>query len=221
MAKNKNMDIKDIRREYLQDGLHREDLDKDPIKQFEKWLSFSCEQASDVIIDPTAMVLSTVSKQGRPSSRIVLLKSFDEKGFVFYTNLESRKAKEIDENENVSLLFPWNTLERQIIIGGKAQRLTTAENLKYFLSRPKDSQIAAWASKQSHPVKTRKLLEAKFHEIKNKFENKDMSLPSFWGGFRVIPDEIEFWQGGAFRLHDRFMYRKSDDDSWSIERLAP
>ncbi|MCL6415674.1 pyridoxamine 5'-phosphate oxidase [Aestuariirhabdus sp. Z084] len=212
------MDIQQLRREYLHGGLNRKDLHQDPISQFEIWL----QQAIDgKLPDPTAMSLATVSKEGYPSQRIVLLKQLDHRGFVFFTNLGSAKAQQIEDNHRVSLHFPWLELDRQVIVSGYASRLSNREVLSYFLSRPKESQLAAWASRQSHPISSRQLLEQKFAEIKHKFTHGEVPLPSFWGGFRVAPRTIEFWQGGAHRLHDRFLYTRQEDDLWDIERLAP
>ena len=212
------MDIKDIRREYMITGLDKDQLDANPFGQFKTWLD---EAMKTDILDPTAMSVATVSKEGMPSLRTVLLKYYDDNGFVFFTNLESRKAAELKDNNKISLLFPWTGLERQVIVTGEAEFVSTAESLKYFLTRPKDSQIAAWVSQQSRPVDSRQMLEEKFAQLKNKFKNKDVSLPSFWGGIRIKPVQIEFWQGRESRLHDRFMYTRGEDNSWSVERLAP
>lgn len=212
------MDIKNIRREYMKDGLKRRDLHADPMEQFAQWLSIAVKAS---IVDPTAMSVATVAADGMPSLRTVLLKHYDQKGFVFFTNLDSRKARELKDNRKIALLFPWTSLERQIIITGEAEFVSTAESLKYFITRPKDSQIAVLASHQSRPISSRAMLEEKFIQIKNKFANGDISLPSFWGGIRIKPVQIEFWQGRENRLHDRFMYTKNEDGNWSIERLAP
>lgn len=212
------MDIDHIRREYLSGGLHRKDLDQDPIPQFQSWLKLAVEAE---LTDPTAMTVATVGKDGQPSQRVVLLKHCDHNGFVFYTNLGSRKATEISVNSKVSLHFSWLPLERQVKICGVAEKLSTAQVLKYFLSRPKESQLGAWASSQSQPLSSRLLLEQKFAEVKQKFAKGDVPLPSFWGGYRVKIHEIEFWQGGANRLHDRFQYQLQQDGQWTIERLAP
>lgn len=212
------MDISDYRIEYLKDGLHRSDLSESPFAQFEKWFV----QAKDAqITDPNAMVIATVSKQGKPSQRTVLLKIFDEKGFVFFTNYSSQKSTEIGENANVSLLFQWLGLERQVEINGVASKISTAESLKYFLSRPHGSQLGAWASTQSSPVSTRKLMDAQLEKMKDKFTKGEVPLPDFWGGYRVVPETIEFWQGGAKRLHDRFEYSRSEKNDWLIQRLQP
>lgn len=215
------MDIEDFRREYLQDGLDRDDLANDPIEQFESWLA---QAVAGGITDPTAMVLATTeSAEGivRPWQRMVLLKDFGHSGFVFYTNLESRKAKAMAENPHVCLHFPWNVLERQVIVGGRVERLSMTEVARYFISRPRESQLAAWASAQSSRISARLVLEEKMLELKNKFAQGEVPLPSFWGGYRVVPEEIEFWQGGAHRLHDRFLYSREDDLNWSINRLSP
>jgi pyridoxamine 5'-phosphate oxidase len=212
------MDIENFRREYVQGGLRRDDLHDNPLTQFETWLNQVVE--SD-LIDPTAMVVSTVSAEGQPSQRIVLLKHLDDDGFVFYTNYGSRKADEIAENNRVSLLFPWNALERQVKVCGHAEKISAAESLKYFLSRPRDSQLAAWASDQSRKISSRDFLMTQLAHMKEKFSEGEVPLPDFWGGIRVRPHEIEFWQGGEHRLHDRFEYRLQDDGEWEVQRLAP
>lgn len=212
------MDIDHIRREYLHGGLTRENLKDDPIDQFQFWL----QQAVDAQVqDPTAMSIATVSADGQPSQRIVLLKGCDERGFVFYTNQESRKAQEIAGNNKVSLHFAWLELDRQVKICGTAEKVGAKESLKYFLSRPKESQLAAWASEQSRPVSSRQLLEQQFARMKQKFHEGEIPLPSFWGGYRVKPHQIEFWQGGAMRLHDRFQFTLQPDGGWEVRRLAP
>jgi pyridoxamine 5'-phosphate oxidase len=195
-------------------------LSASPFEQFTLWMEQAIEAG---IQDPTAMSVATVSAEGKPWQRMVLLKDFDQRGFVFYTNLGSRKAQEIEANAQVSLHFPWLQLDRQVIVGGRAERLSTVEVMKYFLSRPKGSQLAAWASKQSSRINSRQALETQFAQIKEKFAEGEIPLPDFWGGFRVVPEEIEFWQGGEMRLHDRFSYLRSEDgrDSWEIGRLSP
>ena len=212
-----DMDLSDFRKEYSAKGLHRSDLDTNPIQQFTQWF----QQAIELQVhEPNAMTLATVDAQGRPLQRTVLLKYFDQQGFVFFTNYESRKARQIADNPQVCLLFPWITLERQVIIQGRAEKISTTESLKYFTSRPRESQIGAWVSQQSSVISSRKLLMQKLQEIGDKFQHGEIPLPSFWGGFRVVPETLEFWQGGPARIHDRFLYSKAEQD-WSIERLSP
>ncbi|WP_163931580.1 pyridoxamine 5'-phosphate oxidase [Paraferrimonas sp. SM1919] len=211
-------DIKDLRREYKQGGLRSKDLPENPLKLFELWL----EQAQNAgLMDPTAMVVATVDERGMPFQRTVLLKKFDEQGFVFFTNTGSRKASHIKQNNKVSLLFPWTDLDRQVAICGIAKPLPTADVMRYFASRPKDSQIGAWVSEQSSRISARGVLEAKFLEMKNKFSKGEVPLPTFWGGYVIEPESIEFWQGGDRRLHDRFIFDKDDNGHWQNERLAP
>ncbi|MBE8168408.1 MAG: pyridoxamine 5'-phosphate oxidase [Shewanella sp.] len=215
------MDLSEVRREYTRGGLRRTDLPENPFDLFSKWM----EQARDAkLTDPTAMVVATVDESGQPFQRIVLLKRFDDNGFVFFTNLESRKAQQIQDNSKVNLLFPWHPIERQVAICGEAEQLSSTEVLKYFLSRPKESQIAAWVSAQSSKLSARQALESKFNEMKAKFSKGEVPLPKFWGGYIVRPSSIEFWQGGEHRLHDRFLYSKNESESkenWDIDRLAP
>ena len=211
------MSLQDNRREYDYGKLTRESLSASPFDQFTLWMEQAIEAG---IQDPTAMSVATVSAEGKPWQRMVLLKDFDQRGFVFYTNLGSRKAQEIEANAQVSLHFPWLQLDRQVIVGGRAERLSTVDVMKYFLSRPKGSQLAAWASKQSSRINSRQALETQFAQIKEKFAEGEIPLPDFWGGFRVVPEEIEFWQGGEQRLHDRFCY-KHDNSQWHIARLSP
>ncbi|MDN3702578.1 pyridoxamine 5'-phosphate oxidase [Vibrio artabrorum] len=211
------MELTDIRREYAQGGLRRKDLAEDPIDQFNLWL----EQAIEAkLTDPTAMTVATVDEHGQPFQRIVLLKNVDKNGFVFFTNLGSRKAHHLEHNNKISLHFPWHPLERQVHINGTAEKLTALENIKYFSSRPKESQLAAIASKQSSRISARGVLEGKYLELKQKFAKGEIPVPSFWGGFRVRVDSIEFWQGGEHRLHDRFLFSRQDNH-WDVDRLAP
>lgn len=212
------IELDKIRREYLRDGLRREDLPEDPVDFFRKWQQqiIECQ-----LIDPTAMVLATAGPDGQPSQRIVLLKHFDERGFVFYTNYGSRKAREIAANSRVSLLFPWHPVERQVKICGTAGKLGLGESARYFASRPRDSQLAAWASKQSAAIEGRSFLLGQMARMKEKFSGGEVPLPDFWGGIRVQPHEMEFWQGGGSRLHDRFRYTLQADGSWRLDRLAP
>lgn len=212
------MDLKSLRRDYLQGGLTRQTLEPDPFEQFAKWM----QQAIDLeLADPTAMTIATVAENGQPSQRIVLLKHFDAHGFVFYTNYRSRKASELDTNPRISLHFPWHSIDRQIKICGEASKISMTESLKYFASRPKESQLAALASKQSQKITSRTVLLNQFESLKQKFQAGKIPLPDFWGGYRVNAREIEFWQGGVNRLHDRFRYKLTMDGNWDIDRLAP
>ncbi|HBL55513.1 MAG TPA: pyridoxamine 5'-phosphate oxidase [Candidatus Lambdaproteobacteria bacterium] len=211
------MDLTFMRQGYEDAGLTREQLNSDPFLQFEAWFS----EANDSEPIPNAMSLATVSRSGAPMLRTVLLKLFDENGFVFFTNYKSRKADQIAENPNVATLFNWVALERQVSIIGVAEKIDTSESLKYFLSRPRGSQLGAWVSDQKSVLSSRKILEMKLDEIKRKFAKGKIPLPDFWGGYRIKPDSFEFWQGRPNRLHDRFLYSKSDNESWCIERLAP
>jgi pyridoxamine 5'-phosphate oxidase len=210
-------DIADLRREYSIKPLHKADLDTNPFKQFDTWFEEALQAES---MDPNAMSIATTATSGQPSIRTVLLKYFDEDGFVFYTNLGSRKAGEIEANNRVALLFYWHELHRQVKIVGKAERINAADNIRYFMRRPRDSQIGAWVSQQSSIISSRSILENKFAEMKQKFAHGEIPLPSFWGGYRVVPASIEFWQGRENRLHDRFMFTAGESD-WDIERLAP
>ena len=212
------MNLESLRREYLHGGLSLDELAADPLDQFSLWMQQAIELG---IGDPNAMTIATVSADGQPSQRIVLLKHFDASGFVFYTNYGSRKANELDTNPKISLHFPWHSIDRQVKVCGKAVKVSAAESLKYFASRPKESQIAAIASQQSRVLTSRSFLMNQFESVKQKFSNGEIPLPDFWGGYRVEPKEIEFWQGGANRLHDRFRYLQSSGSSWSIDRLAP
>jgi len=217
MALCSGVDLSDFRKEYSSRGLRREDLEADPIRQFQHWF----RQAVELDIpEPNAMSLATVDRGGMPLLRTVLLKYFDEGGFVFFTNYQSRKAEHIAANPRVSLLFPWVTLERQVIVQGQAERVGTTESLKYFASRPRESRLGAWVSNQSSVISSRKLLMQKLDELKRKFSEGEIPLPSFWGGYRVVPETVEFWQGGPARLHDRFLYRRGDE-GWSVDRLSP
>ncbi len=212
------MTIEDTRREYRYDRLSRESLLDSPFDQFQRWLDEAC---SSPIKDPTAMSVATVDASHRPWHRAVLLKGFDDRGFVFYTNLGSNKARDIALNPNVSLHFPWFLLDRQVSVAGVAEKVSRAEVLKYFFSRPRESQLAAWASKQSNRLSSRQALESQFMAMKEKFSRGEVPTPDFWGGFRVVPREFQFWQGGESRLHDRYQYRREEDGNWSINQLAP
>ncbi len=211
-------DISSLRKEYTRAGLRRADLRGSPFNQFEVWF----EQAGKAgIVEPNAMSLSTASPEGKPSVRTVLLKHYDEDGFIFFTNYGSPKARDIENNSNVAALFPWIAIERQVIIQGRAERVSSALSLKYFLSRPRGSQLGAWASQQSRVISSRAVLEKKLKEMKDKFQDAQIPLPNFWGGYRILPESVEFWQGRANRLHDRFIYQKYGDSQWKIHRKSP
>ncbi|MDG1253900.1 MAG: pyridoxamine 5'-phosphate oxidase [Glaciecola sp.] len=206
------------RREYTLGSLEEQDLNPDPLALFKEWLAVAVESK---IPDPNAMTVATVDADGQPSQRIVLLKDLNAEGFVFYTNLGSRKAKELSVNNKVSLHFPWHMLERQVRVCGIAEPLSRTQVAKYFFSRPKDSQLGAMVSKQSQPISSREMLLTQFAQMKAKFAHGDIPLPDFWGGFLVKPQQIEFWQGGEHRLHDRFEYTKQTSAAWQIQRLNP
>lgn len=211
------MDIGDMRRDFESDGLDRDDLNPSPVQQFEHWFN---DARTAGILEPNAMSLATSDREARPDIRTVLLKYFDDQGFVFYTNYGSRKAAELAYNPNAALLFPWLGLNRQVIVQGGVEKVSKTESLRYFASRPRGSQIGAWVSEQSQVITSRGLLEQKVAEIKRKFGDGEVPLPSFWGGYRVTPRRIEFWQGRPSRLHDRFEYLRQDD-GWLIQRLQP
>ena len=204
-----------MRKEYLKSGIVKGDLKENPIEQFSLWFSQALEAK---IIEPSAMSLAT--SDDYIGIRTVLLKFFDDKGFVFFTNYDSKKSKQIQNNPQAAILFPWLALERQVKIIGSVEKITKLESLKYFSSRPKDSQIGAWSSNQSTKISSRTILIDQFAAMKKKFANGKIPLPEFWGGYRVVPQSIEFWQGRESRLHDRLIY-ESNDDKWSISRLSP
>jgi pyridoxamine 5'-phosphate oxidase len=199
-------------------GLHRRDLDPDPIKQFGNWFTAAIELG---IRDVNAMSLATAGSDAKPSVRIVLLKGFDHDGFVFFTNYESEKGRQLDANPNAALGFYWIEMDRQIRINGSVKRTPREESERYFHSRPPGSQLSAWASRQSEVVDARRVLDARMAEMTERFADQPIPLPPHWGGYRLAPERIEFWQGRANRLHDRFRYTRQPDGSWTIDRLAP
>jgi len=235
-----NMAIADIRREYKRSNLDKADLESNPLAQFDVWFAQasaaqSCSRWLKIGIalyklwqailgrssaDVNAMVLSTVDKNDRPSSRNVLLKGVDERGFIFFTNYDSRKGCELADNPNAALTFYWPEMERQVCVAGSVEKVPREESENYFKSRPRGSRLAAWASNQSDVVAGRKVLDAKWSEMEKKFPN-EVPLPPNWGGYVLKPERIEFWQGRASRLHDRFQYMRQPDNSWKLERLAP
>ena len=234
------MNLGDFREDYRRGALDRAALDANPIAQFEAWFRDATGEQSQSRwrkigialyklwsaicnhrpADINAMTLATVDKNGKPSTRTVLLKTVDERGFIFFTNYDSRKGRELAENPNAALTFFWPDLERQVCVAGSITKLPVAESEAYFKSRPRGSRLAAWASNQSQSVSDRVTLEAKWRELKKRFPN-DVPLPPNWGGFILKPERIEFWQGRPSRLHDRFSYTRQADDAWKIERLAP
>ena len=215
------MDISHLRAEYTQAGLSRDNLRTSPFDQFELWFG-QAQQAR--LAESNAMSLATVSSSGIPSLRTVLLKYFDQSGFVFFTNYGSNKARDITNNPNVAIMFPWVALERQVTIQGRAEKISTSESLRYFTNRPHGSQLGSWVSQQSSVITGRKILELKFEEMKRKFREGKVPLPDFWGGYRIEPEKMEFWQGRPSRLHDRFQYTRLSEDkgcNWQIDRLSP
>ncbi|MCG6958728.1 pyridoxamine 5'-phosphate oxidase [bacterium BMS3Abin03] len=197
--------------------LSEDDVLSNPFEQFNVWFD---EANQTEIVEPTAAILSTVGENNHPSARTILLKEVNEKGFVFYTNYESKKAKDIASNPNISLLFLWKEQQRQVRIVGQSEKISREESEKYFRTRPRESQIGAWASHQSSVIPDRKSLDNKFEEYRKKFGDKEIPLPDFWGGYVIIPNYFEFWQGRPGRLHDRICY-KFEDQEWRIFRLAP
>jgi len=212
------MPLADMRIDYGLAGLHEKDLAKDPFRQFEKWFA---ESEAAKVTEPNAMTLATVGRDGRPSARTVLLKAFDGRGFVFYTNYESRKGRELADHGWASLLFPWVAMERQVIAEGKVTRVSREEAEVYFHSRPRASQLAAWASPQSTPVAGRAVIEESYRVVEKKYEGREVPLPPQWGGYCLSPDSVEFWQGRRSRLHDRLRFRRETGGEWVVERLAP
>ena len=213
-----SLDIAALRHDYVAHGLRRADLDPDPIKQFAKWFG---EAAAAQIRDVNAMSLATSTLDGKPSVRIVLLKAISDRGFVFFTNYNSAKARELEANPQAALTLFWVQLERQIRITGNVEKTSREESEEYFRSRPVGSQLGAWSSSQSEVIANREVLEASLAEVTERFAGTDVPLPPHWGGYRLNPDAVEFWQGRANRLHDRFRYRRAEGSSWLLERLAP
>ena len=212
-------DLKRLRREYTRAGLSEADAHPDPREQFRRWFE---EALNANLYEPNAMTLATSTPDGRPSARVVLLKGFDELGFTFYTNYEGRKAKELEENPYCALVFYWGELERQVRIEGRAGRVSKGESDAYYRSRPRGSQLGAWASAQSRPASDREALEERLRGLEAEYEGREVPRPPFWGGYRVEPEEIEFWQGRENRLHDRLLYRRQESGGgWRIERLQP
>jgi pyridoxamine 5'-phosphate oxidase len=207
-----------MRKDYGLAGLLEKDLAKNPFSQFEKWFQ---EAEAAKLTEPNAMTLATTGRDGRPSARTILLKGYDGRGFVFYTNYESRKGRELDGNARATLVFPWVTMERQVIVEGPVVRVTREESGAYFHSRPRASQLTAWASPQSTVVAGRAVLEESYRVIEKKYEGREVPLPPNWGGFRLAPETVEFWQGRRSRLHDRLRYRRENGGDWVVERLAP
>ena len=210
--------IADLRQDYTLQGLRETDVNSNPFVQFKEWFD---QALSADILEPNAMMVATTTTQGNPSARMVLLKDFDERGFVFYTNYNSQKAQELAENPQAALVFWWAELQRQVRICGWVEKVSDEESDKYFYSRPFSSRLGAWASNQSEVIENREILEQQLEGLQKEYYNKDVPRPPHWGGIRVIPAEIEFWQGRSSRLHDRLVYRKVEDGSWKIERLSP
>ena len=207
-----------MRREYADSPLSKADMLDDPIRQFRRWFD---RAASSGIIEPNAMSLATADAAGNVTCRTVLLKAFDDHGFVFFTNYGSRKAKQILENPRVALLFPWLGLAQQVEIIGDARMISTAESVRYFFDRPRGSRLGAWVSEQSTVISSREVLTAKLVEICRRFAEGEIPKPEGWGGYRVAPRRIEFWQGGADRLHDRFLYTREGEGCWRLVRVSP
>ena len=211
-------DLHNLRKDYQQDTLSENEVDKNPIAQFEKWMQETI--SSGIVIEPNAMTLVTATSDGKPSARVVLLKSFDKEGFVFYTNYESRKAMELTENPNACIVFDWHVMERQVRIDGVVKKVTAEESDNYFYSRPEGSQLGAWISPQSTFIEGRQELEDRKLKIESQFKTKEITRPPHWGGFVLEPHTIEFWQGRQSRLHDRLIYLKIKEE-WILRRLAP
>lgn len=212
------MSIADLRREYTQHGLSESEVAADPFAQFRAWFDHALAAQ---LPEPNAMTLATATPDGKPSARVVLLKGFDQRGFVFYTNYQSRKGNEIEGSRWAALVFFWPELERQVRVEGRVERVSPQESDDYFASRPAGSRLGAWVSPQSQVISGRDVLEQRLSAFTSQFEDQDIPRPQHWGGYRVVPTAIEFWQGRPNRLHDRLRYRLNDDQRWILERLAP
>jgi pyridoxamine 5'-phosphate oxidase len=211
------MQLADLRKDYSLAGLAEKDLAKDPFRQFEKWFQ---EAEAAKIPEPNAMTLATATRDGRPSARTLLLKGLDGRGFVFFSNYESRKGRELEGNARATLVFPWIAMERQVIVEGAVTKVAREESEAYFHSRPRGSQLSTWVSAQSTIISGRRVLEDSLKALETKYAGQEIPLPPQWGGWRLLPDSVEFWQGRRSRLHDRLRYRR-EKDGWTIERLAP
>lgn len=216
MMMDKN--IADLRKDYTLQDLHESEIDPNPFIQFKVWFA---QALAAQLPEPNAMTIASATPDGKPSARMVLLKDFDERGFVFFTNYNSHKGRELSTNPQAALVFWWAELERQVRISGRVEKVSAADSDQYFYSRPANSRLGAWVSNQSEAIANREELERRWQEFQHQYANQEIPRPPHWGGLRVIPTEIEFWQGRSSRLHDRLLYRRLDDGSWKIERLSP
>lgn len=212
------LDVASLRREYETAGLRRAEMNPDPMDEFSLWFSAAVAAA---LPDVNALALATATPAGKPSVRVVLLKGFDERGFVFFTNYRSQKGIELEANPQVAFTIYWVQLERQIRVNGRVEKTTREESAAYFHSRPRGSQLGAWVSRQSEVIDARRILEGRLAEMTERYSGMEVDLPPHWGGYRIVPQEMEFWQGRASRLHDRFRYTQADQGVWTLERLAP